>query len=397
MDFNYISQINISDCYTFSDFKIPKNELTEFKHIIITGNNASGKTTILNRVALNLFLEQNKMNKIQRVNELQASIKRTPNSRSIEKWNTELKDLLDVNLSRLTSSFNDFSTSDDSIFSFFKAHRKVVLRDVNTVTKESFFTKDLITKKNSDEFIGYFKQYLVNKKVYEAFDYMNAKGHATNQNHIFFKNLTEILRNVLNDKALVLEFNQEIFEFYLVLGDSRKITFNQLSEGFSAFMNILMDLLMRVDLIRKAKQDYSFEPCGIVIIDEPETHLHLNLQYEILPLINNLFPKIQLIIATHSPAIISSLLNAVVYDISSKKELESIAIGSSYSELMIKHFGLDNEFSSTADKIILDIQTAVKDRNLKKLQSILEENEKYLTPFLRLEIESQIADLKMDK
>ena len=394
MNFNYISQIKISDCYTFSDFDIPAKELKEFRHIIITGNNASGKTTILNRVALNLFLEQNHIIKSKRINDLQSLIKRSPSSRSVEKWATELKDLTDINLSRLNNSFDDFSTSDDSIFSFFKAHRKVVLRDVNTVTKESFFTKDLITKKNSDEFIGYFKQYLVNKKVYEAFDFMKTKGKHANENQIFFENLTSILRNVLNDKELTLEFNQEIFEFYLVLGDKRKITFNQLSEGFSAFMNILMDLLMRVDLIRKAKQDYSYEPSGIVIIDEPETHLHLNLQYEILPLINNLFPKIQLIIATHSPAIISSLLNSVVYDITSKKELESIAIGSSYSELMIKHFGLDNEFSSTADKIIFDIQEAVKSENLKKLQSLLEENDKYLTPFLRLEIESQIIDLK---
>lgn len=394
MSFNYISQINISDCYTYSNFDIPTKKLEEFRHIIITGNNASGKTTILNRVALSLFLEQNNISKIQRITDLQSSIKRTPNSRSIEKWKMELKDLIDINLSRLNDNFIDFSKSDDSIFSFFKAHRKVVLRDVNTVSKESFFTKDLITKKNSDEFIGYFKQYLVNKKVYEAFDFMKTRGKHTNQNQIFFENLTGILRNVLNDKKLTLEFNQEIFEFYLVLGDSRRITFNQLSEGFSAFMNILMDLLMRVDLIRKAKQDYSYEPCGIVIIDEPETHLHLNLQYEILPLINNLFPKIQLIIATHSPAIISSLLNSIVYDITSKKELESIVIGSSYSELMIKHFGLDNEFSSTADKIIIDIRNAVKSKNVKKLQSLLEENDKYLTPFLRLEIESQIVDLK---
>lgn len=151
---------------------------------------------------------------------------------------------------------------------------------------------------------------------------------------------------------------------------------------------------MRTDLIRKIKQDYTFNPSGFVLIDEPETHFHLSMQYEILPLITKLFPNLQLIIATHSPAIISSLRDAVVYDLSSQEQVKDWVLGSSYSELMIKHFGLDNEFSPIADKIILDVQTAVKEKNLEKLKKTFSDNEKYLTPSLKLEIESQIIELQ---
>ena len=151
---------------------------------------------------------------------------------------------------------------------------------------------------------------------------------------------------------------------------------------------------MKRNLIRKSKNDYNLEPEGIVIIDEPETHFHLSMQYEILPLINRLFPKIQLIIATHSPAIISSIENAIVYDLSSKDQVSEWILGSSYSELMVNHFGLDNEYSSIADKIIYDVNQAVKDKNVEKLKQIMIENEKVLTPSLRIEIESQIIHIE---
>ena len=58
MSFPYIKQIKVNNCHTYKDFKIPAAELSNFKHIIITGRNASGKTTILNRIA---FLRWNNM------------------------------------------------------------------------------------------------------------------------------------------------------------------------------------------------------------------------------------------------------------------------------------------------------------------------------------------------
>ena len=256
------------------------------------------------------------------------------------------------------------------------------------------FSNYLKIKETNDEFINKFKQYLVNKKVYEAFDHMGSRHERTLQSRGFFNSLNKTLKLVFKDERLHLEFSQENFEFYLLLNDERRITFNQLPEGFSAFISIIMDLLIRIDLIQKRKYDFSFQPAGIVLIDEPETHLHLSMQYEILPLLSNLFPKIQFIIATHSPAIISSLKNSIVYDLTSKEEVSDWVLGSSYSELMIKHFGLENEYSPTADQIIFNIQDAVINKNIKKLKKILSENEKFLTPSLRLEIESQIINIQ---
>ena len=40
---------------------------------------------------------------------------------------------------------------------------------------------------------------------------------------------------------------------------------------------------------------------GIALVDEIETHLHIDLQKKILPFLTNFFPKIQFIVTTHSP------------------------------------------------------------------------------------------------
>ena len=403
MTFPYISQIKVNNCYTYKDFLVPSSELSEFKHIVLTGKNGSGKTTILNRIAF-LITELNEgRNKEDVIARLKGAILNNKNHSLIPTWKQQIKEAEDIDLLHLGGTNHFFKEQPNAyIFSFFKALRKAELKPVSTVTREDEFLLNLNrqNKQNdADDFTGQFKQYLVNRKVSEAFDQMDSTSDEINrdkikQNRLFFDQLTKTLQDIFGDKKLQLEFKKENFEFYLKLEDGREITFNQLADGFSAFLSILMNLLMRTDLIRKAKNDYSLEPEGIVLIDEPETHLHLSMQYEILPLINSLFPKIQLIVATHSPAVISSIKNAVVYDLTSKEEVEDSVLGSSFSELMIQHFGLANEYSPVARTIISEINSAVKAKDTNKLNSILEVNKNYLTPSLRLEIESQIIHIK---
>ncbi len=398
MTFPYIRQIHVNNCFAFQNIDVPKNSLDEFKHIIITGQNGSGKTTILNRIALQLNEFKNGKNKIQVISHLKGTIAANKNHPSLKIWEQQIKDFEDVDLFFMKDSdIEKLKKIDNYIFSSFKAHRKVDLQDVSTVSKETQFVDELKKQNDSDKFTAKFKQYLVNKKVYEAFDYMNSKEESINQNRIFFANLAKILQNIFDDKTLELEFVQESFEFYIKLKSGLYFTFNQLSEGFSAFISILMDLLMRVDLMRKSLNDYSLDPEGIVIIDEPETHFHIKMQYEILPLLTELFPKVQFIIATHSPAVISSIKNAVVFDLSNKEEITGWQVGSSYSELMIKHFGLENEFSSIADKILLDVNDAIQHNDNIKLKQILTDNENYLTASLRFEIENQIIAINSKK
>jgi predicted ATP-binding protein involved in virulence len=237
---------------------------------------------------------------------------------------------------------------------------------------------------------------LVNKKVAQAFDMLNNDLAKTHDSLRFFDALVKIFKHTLDDQNLDLIFVKENYDFYIKLSNNQEITFDNLPDGFSALISILMDLFMRVDIIRKEVKDFSYNPCGIVLIDEPETHLHLKLQEEVMPLLTALFPNIQFIVATHSPAVIASIKNATIFDLTTKTTENDRIVGSSYSELMVSHFGLNNEYSSIADGIFKEINTALRlddvDKRQTKLQAILTQNERYLSPAMRLELESMILE-----
>ena len=404
-DFPYIKSIQVNDCFAYKNFTIDLPNLNgkPFSHLILTGKNGSGKTTILRGVdyhlGVTLFpndttLHSGYVNQ-RLIDNLIVGNKN--NLQEQDKWKAKSRTSKAVTLSHINAAaFNPFIGK--CIFSFFAANRQANPTEVNTLTKETDFTTQLAAAQNTDFFIQKFKQYLVNKKVQQAFFQLNKNVVGVQIVAQFFDKFTKILQRFFEDDALTLVFEDKNFEFYVVLKDGRQVTFNQMSEGFSAFISILVDLLIRVDLIRSAVNDNSYEPCGIVLLDEPETHLHIKAQYDVLPILTEFFPNIQFIVATHSPAVISSIKNTTVYDLTRQASVTDEIVGSSFSELMIVHFGLDNEFSPIADAIINNVEKAMKEnkgdkKGLKmKMQGILTENERYLSPTLRLELESIILE-----
>ncbi|MEI7582355.1 AAA family ATPase [Runella sp.] len=395
-DFPYITQIYVSDCYTYQGFDIVLNNDKPFSHLVLTGKNGSGKSTILRSLDSSLTVLNNREsigleNHIKYLNELIRGNINHPNQTL---WREELKKLQNV-----TANFGNYKYYHQSLYSFLKANRDSNLEPVSTVKREDEFIDNLNKQKSSEFFIKQFKQYLVNKKVTQAFDILDNNQAKIADTERFFSLMTQSLKNILEDQKLELIFVKDNFEFFIQLRNGQKITFENLSDGFSALISILMDLFMRVDIIRKEVKDFSYNPCGIVLIDEPETHLHLKLQYEVMPLLTSLFPNVQFIVATHSPAVISSIKKATVFDLTSKStETESI-VGSSFSELMVSHFGLDNEYSNIADDIFAQINHIVKTETnpqirRKRLQTILTENERYLSPAMQLELESMILELQ---
>ncbi|MEJ7659525.1 MAG: AAA family ATPase [Hymenobacter sp.] len=289
----------------------------------------------------------------------------------------------------------------NSIAAFFQARREVDVQKVvvSVTTEELFGTNNPQT--SSTSLAPQFKQYLVNKKVFQVFDTMDGRIESAQQQEKFFTDLENHLRAIFFDSGLKLEFEREKFEFYLVHSNARRTTFDELSDGFFALLGILMDLLIRTDLLRKQANDYTYDPCGFVLIDEPETHLHLEMQYQILPLLTILFPNLQFIVATHSPAVASSIKNATVFDLGSGQALGDSAAGSSFSELMQTHFGLENEYSNVADKILDEVAEIgeMPDRAAarERLQRLLEEQGRYMSPVLRLDVQAHLLHLQREQ
>jgi predicted ATP-binding protein involved in virulence len=402
-DFPYIKAIHVNDCFAYQNFDIAVPNLNgkPFSHLILTGKNGSGKTTILRGVEQHVGLpligsEIVDVSSGYANERLLISLVDSHKNNLLEqrKWQDKLQFSKSVTVDFVTTTFSLFKGK--SIFSFFIANRNANATEVNTVTKNDGFSNKLVSNASNQFFTQQFKQFLVNKKVDQAFEQLNNNRDGVLKIERFFDIFIKILKRFADDDSLSLTFENKQFEFYVTLKDGRKITFNQMSEGFSAFISILVDLLIRVDLIRSAVNDNTYDPCGIVLLDEPETHLHIKAQYEVLPILTEFFPNVQFIVATHSPAVISSIKNTTVFDLTSKETETDEIVGKSYSELMVTHFGLENEFSPIADEIIYNVEKAVNENKANKpvlkqqLEAIFTKNERYLSPTLRLELESLI-------
>ena len=408
-NFPYITDIHVNDCYAVKDLDIPLKDYKPFSHLILTGKNGSGKTSILraiNHLFSEYFLQESV--KIQELKNIYNARKNRENpnvsKNVILHWDKEMKEYERI----VITPYNNINSTiispiyehiKEIVYSLLYANRKTeIVENVKNPTKEQDFITQITKNNSTNFFITQFKQYLVNQKVLQAFAQIAKNSKEVNDRQVFLDSFQNLLRIILEDENLELIFEEKDYDFYIKLSDGRRQDFNTLSDGFSAFVSILMDLLIRTDLIRKQVGDFTYHPCGIVLIDEPETHLHLELQYQVLPILTTFFPNIQFIVATHSPAVISSIPNATVFDLTTKQaEIEEVA-GKSFSELMISHFGLENEFSPIADNIFDSINQTLKDYKenkpvlKQKLQEIFDKNEKYLSAGMRLELESMIIE-----
>ena len=78
-----------------------------------------------------------------------------------------------------------------------------------------------------------------------------------------------------------------------------------------------------------------------MLIDEIETHLHLELQKRILPILTKLFPNLQFIVTTHSPFVLNSLENAVIYDLEKNILVKEGMQKLPYEGIVEGYFGAD--------------------------------------------------------
>ena len=126
-----------------------------------------------------------------------------------------------------------------------------------------------------------FVKYLADLKVTEAL--ARAKSNNTKADSInnWFIQFEKLLQQIFEDTTLKLDFNESGKEPY---------DFNCMSSGFSAIMDIVLDLMIR--MVKKKGRIFEFDLPGIVLIDEIETHLHLELQKQIMHILTCLFPNI---------------------------------------------------------------------------------------------------------
>lgn len=86
------------------------------------------------------------------------------------------------------------------------------------------------------------------------------------------------------------------------------LTFSQLSDGIQNILNLVADMAHRaIRLNPCCGRDLLHEIEGLVMIDEVDMYLHPAWQQHIIQILCDIFPKVQFVISTHSPQVLSTL------------------------------------------------------------------------------------------
>lgn len=92
-----------------------------------------------------------------------------------------------------------------------------------------------------------------------------------------------------------------------VAGNIMRMPINQLSDGYKSTISLVADIAYRMAVLNpQLLGDVCLQTDGIVLIDEVDLHLHPAWQQQILEDLSTIFPKVQFIVTTHAPAVISS-------------------------------------------------------------------------------------------
>lgn len=395
----FIQELTIKDVRDIKGFRIQLDE-NERKHLIITGKNGCGKTSTLNEIDVllnklinNQFAQvsQNKKNiesykKIieqshkniqnhqkqidtyteqknslveneqtkQRITQIEANIQSYTSNiineknniqnyeNNIIQWQKQIDDFSKVELifSNQSKIYENI-VNGKFILAFFKAKRHNEPTIPQMPTKQSFQSKYQTTYELNKTFL----QYLLNLKTEQAFAQIRNDSETVNSISLWFNNFEAKLKELFEQKELRLQFDDKGFNFKIAYANN-SFGLNELSDGYSSLLAIATELILRME----AQNNKAYDMQGVVLIDEIETHLHVELQKKVLPFLVGFFPKIQFVVTTHSPFVLSSLSNAVICDLE-KRIVTSDLSAYSYDALVESYFDSDKYSSEIKGKI----------------------------------------------
>lgn len=410
MEQTFLNGIKIKKVRHLENISIPLSE-EKRKHLILTGKNGSGKTSVIEALVSHFqfvvseqydseevvkkhyeyYDERSKalvevsVSETDRM-ELQETKKfRAMWGKILENWKTGAIPCCDS-----SAVLREKYRQGRFILAYYKDERKFQVEQYKNIEKVELEKQYEIDAAPGQKLT----KYLVDLKATQAFAKNTEKSKKIDE---WFDRFEGVLKKIFEDPELKLEFNEESFQFSIRESGREPFDFNSMSSGYAAVLDIINDLIMRMEAQTKLRTEFDME--GIVLIDEIETHLHLELQKKILPILTELFPNLQFIITTHSPFILNSLDNAVIYDLE-KRMLVPQGMGNlPYEGIVEGYFGADRLSEELRSKFERYKELVNKSSLEDKEYAEIEELEYYLDEipdYLATEITTEYSRLKLE-
>ena len=283
MEQTYMTKIDIQKVRHLSDVHIPfygDDSQPARKHLILTGKNGSGKTSVLHALMQQLeFIVSDDYAPLEECEKMVAQLEADRDSGNanklqklvaspvLAKWKTKLSRAREGITAEFTSidALREKYANGDFILAYFADKRALNVtlpKSIENITTKPVY--GIAESPNKD-----FERYLLSLKARQSFAQTDNEMQKVSDIAAWFERFESILRRIYDDDSLKLRFNSDTFRFSIEMANREPFDFNTMSMGYAAIFDIIADILMRME----AKREYNLE--GIVLIDEVENHLHV--------------------------------------------------------------------------------------------------------------------------
>ena len=332
----------------------PFNLKLEGKNLIISGNNGSGKTKLIERIFS--FVEESiKSHNPYTLEQAENDLKSTENNlqrtqkghgnydyfiNDIEKIKIRIKAFNEFNITfNDLMSFRASAKEKSSIIRLFPAIREAKIKNDGRISSLDLLLNeyDKAQKNNSKIDAGtYFERYIVTLWNYAFVSQGVGKDDDSERVFKIIDSINKDLKALFEDDSIRMDFDLDKLKIFLLQDNKQPFGLDQLSSGFSSILAIYTDLLIKAELDKINKHEMK----GIVLIDEIDAHLHVTLQKKVFSFFASSFPNMQFIVSTHSPFVIQSVSDAIVFNLSTLDAMGDLSLYS-YSSIIKGMLGED--------------------------------------------------------
>ncbi|CAH5197019.1 MULTISPECIES: AAA family ATPase [Klebsiella] len=370
-----ISKINIPIPYSRKRVEIELNG----RSLIITGGNGCGKTSFITAIYnyLKKGIDDPQNNDIQHLlnqkrsyeNQLKTIGRDGGNynyyQQKLKECESRLEELNNFNIEISSLDNKDIR----SLLRFHSATRQSAISSPSQAPKHSVLVEENKHFANDKDGSQFFESYLLSLKKNQSYAIAFDKDeNEAKRISLWFDKIQLDLRSLFEDPNLVLEFDTKDEKFYLHQDGKDKYTFQTLSAGYSSILSIYTDLIMRVEMWGVSPDNIQ----GIIFIDEIDAHLHVSLQKQILRFFIKSFPKIQFIVTTHSPFVVTSVTDSIIYDLTANEQIIDVS-SYSYGVVMEEIFGVLPDSHALTDKLIHieNLVQNITEENISELEKVI--------------------------
>ncbi|WP_046167361.1 AAA family ATPase [Chromobacterium vaccinii] len=386
----FITEINATVPYSTKKVTISLNQ----QNLIITGANGSGKTALISSIysKLNNLIRHKQHDRLPDLNNTliywQQQRDNLPEGSSpyehaqgqIEHLKKEIEKIEGSPTITMVDQleFSAQINNGSAIIELFPAVRQSFIQDARSASGINYNTKELSNESFGSQIGNQLEQHLVNLYVRRSLSITDQSNTAlTEEISTWLSNFESNLKFLMEDDSTTLKFDPDSFKVTIFQQGKDPYAFQNLSSGYSSIFHVFSALLMRAAYLKTSPSNLN----GVALIDEIDAHLHVALQRKILPFLSNSFPEIQFISTTHSPFVLTSVSNSVIFDITKNEQTTDMS-SFSYESVLDGLFNIPPTSDILQKKIIEMVRlTDEEPKNTTSIASLINDilpNENYL-------------------